>query len=142
MSRGETIDSCCSEDLDLVTVLEVRFHNFSFPDFLSSLFIPLNCVFNVVNSQKPTKHVWPKINCFQSKNSQFFFNKNICHCRRHPKYPGKGVHSLHCWEVGGGRRQIDVKLWEGRDSWTTRGQIFLVQQILNLSFSQTFSDIL
>ena len=28
LSRGETIDSCCSEDLDLVTVLEVRFHNF------------------------------------------------------------------------------------------------------------------
>merc|ERR1719430_1206889 len=24
LSRGETIDSCCSEDLDLVTVLEVQ----------------------------------------------------------------------------------------------------------------------
>lgn len=24
MSRGETIDSCCSEDIDLVTVLEVQ----------------------------------------------------------------------------------------------------------------------
>ena len=26
LSRGETIDSCCSEDLDLVTVLEVSGH--------------------------------------------------------------------------------------------------------------------
>ena len=27
LSRGETIDSCCSEDLDLVTVLEVCHHH-------------------------------------------------------------------------------------------------------------------
>ena len=27
LSRGETIDSCCSEDTDPVTVLEVRHHH-------------------------------------------------------------------------------------------------------------------
>ena len=86
LSRGETIDSCCSEDLDLVTVLEVCL------------------LFTVFTFKLPPTNP----NYFQ------LFFVGI----KYPKYPDKGVHSLHWWlwkvEVGdkltwncGRKRQLD-----------------------------------
>ena len=83
LSRGETIDSCCSEDLDLVTVLEVCHHNIIIIIIIVVVIIvtqhfsllsnchyicnlvyqPLNnlfsLMFSVVN-HKNSRHIWPQ----------------------------------------------------------------------------------